>query len=286
MPTSTTANLPATAAVEALTFTNPDTGEQIQTLTVDGTIWIVAAPVARALGYRDAGDLTRNLAADERGTQTVRTPGGAQVMTVISEPGLYRALASRRPGAIRNPQMKERVERFQRWVFHEVLPAAARGGMRIPGTFAEALQLAADQARAIEEQKAQIAELEPRAAQADHYRAADTLVTISSFANDLQLWAKETHNVRILHEHVFDFMAELRLIIRGNTLRNNQPTAEAIDRGLLRPKHTIIQRTAGPEEKISARLTQKGVSYVWDRATARITANGNLNPSTAMEAAR
>ncbi|GAB7044933.1 phage antirepressor [Catenuloplanes indicus] len=279
---STTANLPEPAAADPLTFTNPDTGEQIQTITADGTVWIVAAPVARALGYRDANDLVRNLDADERGTQTVRTPGGSQVMTVISEPGLYRALATRRSGAIRNPQMKDRVERFQRWVFHEVIPAAARGGRPLPRNFAEALQLAADQARAIEEHKAQIAELEPRAAQADHYRAADTLVTISSFANDLQLWAKETHNVRILHEHVFNFMAELGLLIRGNTLRNNQPTANAIDRGLLRPKHTVIERTAGPEEKISARLTQKGVSYVWDKATARIAANGNLAPSTAL----
>jgi|GEM_PF-7113334 len=49
--------------------------------------------VARELGFRDAYNLTQSLDADEKGTCTVSTLGGDQELTIISEPGLYRAEA-------------------------------------------------------------------------------------------------------------------------------------------------------------------------------------------------
>lgn len=81
--------------------------------------WFVAGDVARILGYRMASDMTRNLDADEKGTHILRTPGGEQAVTVISEPGLYEAiLRSRIPQA----------QAFKRWVKHDVLPAIRRTG--------------------------------------------------------------------------------------------------------------------------------------------------------------
>ncbi|MEV4414038.1 Bro-N domain-containing protein [Catellatospora sp. NPDC049609] len=113
---------------EIKTFVFPDSGEQIQTVKRDGGVWLAAPPIARALGYRQAGDMLRHLDDDEKGTHTVRTPGGDQEVTVITESGLFRALAARRVGWVKDPEMRARVEKFQRWVFAEVLPAVFRDG--------------------------------------------------------------------------------------------------------------------------------------------------------------
>jgi prophage antirepressor-like protein len=69
--------------------------------------WAVAKDVADALGYRMASDMTRNLDKEEKDTQIVRTPGGTQKMTVISETGIYEAIFNSR-----RPEAKE----FKAWV--------------------------------------------------------------------------------------------------------------------------------------------------------------------------
>lgn len=272
------------------TFTFAETGDEFQVVVIDGTAWLVATPVARALSYRDAADMVRTLDDDEKGTHTVRTPGGEQRVYIISEPGLWRVITKRRKGALKDVRLRERVERFQRWVFHEVIPAAVRGEdfnkprHEIPQSFADALQLAADQQREIERQRSEIAELEPKAEQADHFRKADGLHAVGDFANELALWARENHGVKILHSEVRDFLGELKLIIRGETVRNNEPQAEAIKRGLMRPKQTTIDtKSHGSFTKGSARLTPKGWGYAWDRAVKRIAEHGSLKPSKAVE---
>lgn len=154
----------------------------------------------------------------------------------------------------------------------------------IPQSFADALQLAADQQREIERKDAAIAELAPKAEQADHFRKADGLSAVGDFANDLALWARETHGVKILHAEVRDFLGQLGLLIRGETVRNNEPTADAIKRGLMRPKHTTIDTNShGSFTKGSARFTPKGWGYAWDRAVKRIAEHGSLKPSKAVE---
>jgi prophage antirepressor-like protein len=95
-------------------------GTNVRVITDEaGEPWFVAADVARILGYREARDLTRGLDEDEKGPQIVRTPGGEQSMTTVTEAGLYSAI------------MRSRVEAakpFRRWVTHEVLPAIRKTG--------------------------------------------------------------------------------------------------------------------------------------------------------------
>lgn len=156
------------------------------------------------------------------------------------------------------------------------------------------LEAARRYVKAIEEKRAAMAradvaeqralELAPAAAQAEHYRAAEGLTAIGDFANDLALWARETHNVKVLHREVRDFMGELGLLIRGNTIRNNEPTADAQKRGLLRIKHSTFEtKTRGTQSSDAARLTQKGCGLVWDRAVVRIAEHGSLLPPASME---
>lgn len=85
----------------------------------DGEPWFVASDVAAALCYRNASDAARNLKDHQKGTQIVRTLGGDQKVTVITESGLYKlVLRSRKPEA----------EEFSDWVTGEVLPTIRKTG--------------------------------------------------------------------------------------------------------------------------------------------------------------
>ncbi|MQS13126.1 Bro-N domain-containing protein [Streptomyces kaniharaensis] len=84
-----------------------------------GKPWRVAADVASVLQIARAHDAVRGLDDDEKGTDTIRTPGGDQQVSIISESGLYSlVLRSRKPDT----------KKFRRWVTHEVLPAIRRTG--------------------------------------------------------------------------------------------------------------------------------------------------------------
>ncbi|MFE1601582.1 BRO-N domain-containing protein [Methylobacterium sp. ID0610] len=104
----------------------------------DGESWFVAADAAIILGHRDAEKLTRTLDEDEKGTHTVGTPGGEQTVAIISEAGLYRAILQRRATNSVPPEIRQTITRFQRWVFHEVLPSIRRTGTYAPAEQSEA----------------------------------------------------------------------------------------------------------------------------------------------------
>lgn len=140
----------------------------------------------------------------------------------------------------------------------------------LPTSFADALELAARQARALEAAA-------PMVEQAEQHRAADSWTAVGDFANKVVAWAQEKHGVRVLHVHVWDFLGELGLIIRGETIRHNHPTADAIRRGLVRAKETNVQKPDGTSKNsISPRLSAAGEGYAWDRAVKRIETTGAL----------
>lgn len=151
-------------------------GQQVRTVIVDGEPWFVAADVAAILGYRMASDMTRRLDDDEKGTRSVRTPGGEQSVTVINEPGLY--------GAILGSQVAGARE-FKRWVKHDVLPAIRRTGQygsALPQSFAEALELAAGEVRRAEALEAKVAEDAPKVAAYDALMDAEGFYTMEAAA--------------------------------------------------------------------------------------------------------
>ncbi len=91
----------------------------VRVVTNNNQPWFVATDVATTLGYRNAPDASRHLDNDEKGTQIVRTPGGDQKLTIISESGLYAlVLRSRKPEA----------RKFAKWVTREVLPSIRQTG--------------------------------------------------------------------------------------------------------------------------------------------------------------
>ncbi len=79
----------------------------------------VAQDVGIALEIQNVRQLLTKFDDDEKGVCTIYTPGGEQEMLTVTEPGLYRLIFKSR---------KAVAKRFQRWLFHEVLPSLRRTG--------------------------------------------------------------------------------------------------------------------------------------------------------------
>lgn len=104
---------------------------EVRVVTRCGAPWWVAADVAKALGYRTTGEVTRFVRDHQKGIEILDTLGGSQKFAVISEPGLY--LAILKSHAVL-------AEKFQDWVTEEVLPAIrSHGGYLTPEATAQAL---------------------------------------------------------------------------------------------------------------------------------------------------
>lgn len=102
---------------------------QVRALSDGDEVLFVASDIAKILRYRDAAALTRTLDDEEKGTRPIGTPGGTQQLSVISEPGLYKAILQRQTGRMETETTKAFVKRFQRWVTHEVLPSIRKHGI-------------------------------------------------------------------------------------------------------------------------------------------------------------
>ncbi|MFI2078704.1 Bro-N domain-containing protein [Streptomyces triculaminicus] len=117
-----------------------------------GTSFIVLAPgLARGLGHRHANHMLASLPDEEKGYRIVGTPGGDQRITYVTEPGFYRLVGQRQAARIKDTFIRDQVERFQHWVFHEVLPSLREHGHYtppVPGNLAEPVVLTWESAAA------------------------------------------------------------------------------------------------------------------------------------------
>lgn len=104
-------------------FENLDLGCKIRTIVEESNVLFCASDVAKALGYADHRSAVQDFC---KGVVKRLSPtsGGMQEMSYIMEPDLYRLIfGSKLEGA----------QKFQAWVFEEVLPS-----IRATGTYAVA----------------------------------------------------------------------------------------------------------------------------------------------------
>jgi len=229
-------------------FTNPQFGE----IRVVGEMF-VAQDVAQALGYYDTYTMTRRLDDDEKGTQSLRTPGGEQDMTVINESGLY--------NAILGSKLKT-AKTFKRWVTGEVLPTIRKHGVfATPDAIERTLndpdyiigilnKIKEERQRRIEAE-AQIAVLAPKAAFYDDVSGSKDAIAIGEVAKVLGISGLGRNNL-------FSRLRELRIL-----QRDNLPYQDYVDRGYFR---VIEQKWTTPngETRISFKtlVYQKGLDYI------------------------
>mgnify|MGYP001472031755 CR=1 FL=1 len=100
-------------------FKNNEFGE-VRTVLKNQEVWFVAKDVCKILDIVKHSTALERLSEIQKGTHTIGTPGGNQVMNIINESGLYKlAFTSRKPEA----------EKFTDWVTSEVLPSIRKHGI-------------------------------------------------------------------------------------------------------------------------------------------------------------
>lgn len=116
-------------------FNNSEFGE-IRTISKNGTVWFCGRDIASALGYKQPETSVRDRVR-EKDTEKFRTltNKGYQTIVYVNESGLYRLIFGSK---------LESAERFQDWVFDEVLPSIRKtGSYSMPTTPQGQIQLLA-----------------------------------------------------------------------------------------------------------------------------------------------
>ena len=116
-------------------FKNEQFGE-VRTILIGGKPWFVAVDVCNALDIGNPSQAISRLDDDEKVTLTTNEGhsgklGGAQMLNVISEAGLYSLiLKSRKPEA----------KAFKRWITHDVIPMIRKTGGYMTDSLLERIQ--------------------------------------------------------------------------------------------------------------------------------------------------
>ena len=170
-------------------FNNAEFG-RVRIIEENGSFLFCASDVAKALGYSNIYDAVRRHC---RGLvkREAPTTSGIQMMSYIPEGDVYRLIVhSKLPSA----------ERFERWVFDEVLPALRRNGIYIPDPLVKQFARDPDFAHAVVdalyEQTDRVNELAPKASYFDAFVDPGDAVPIRIAAK--QLGVSEHWLVRLL----------------------------------------------------------------------------------------
>lgn len=249
-------------------------GNKVRALADGDEVMFVASDIAKILGYRDAAALTRTLDDEEKGTRPIDTHGGTQTMTVISEPGLYKAILQRQTGRMEVEVTREFVKRFQRWVTHEVLPQIRKTGGYIPAGDADSDEdimaravLVAQKTierknQQLQAKDAQIRELEPKAQALDDFTNVEDRLLIRDAAKVLS-----NAGTPIKEKQLREWMADHNWIFKsGGSWR---ATAEHCTAGhlvmVMSQKHGVKDDVTEFAFPPTVRITRKGLALLHKR---------------------
>ena len=228
----------------------------IRILVEDGEPLFCAADVCLALGYGNPSAAIKKHTREEGITKRdTLTSKGIQSLIYIDEANLYRLVMRSK---------LESAERFQDWVYGEVLPAIRKTGRyakpEIPPTYPEALIAYANELKARMALENQIKEDAPKVELADNFLNSDGDFYIRVVAKAIGIGA----------EKLFDWMRAHKMITKMN-----EPYADFCKRGYLRPRSSSFTRSAGTTQTtMSTRVTPKGIYY----SRERLIKEGLLKP--------
>lgn len=231
-------------------FSSPEFGE-LRTIEEGDKIYFVASDVAKALGYKRPADA---VSAHCRYTVKRSIPHpqgkGTLQMNVIPEGDVYRLVAhSELPSA----------EKFESWVFDEVLPTIRKtGGYHIPQSPEEQMAqglLAAQ--KLLAEKDKRIEEMRPKEIFADAVSVSKTDILIGDLAKLIKQNGRDIGQKRL-----FAWLREKGYLIKRKGLDWNMPTQRAMEMKLFRVKETVVTHADGHTTvSKTTKVTGKGQVY-------------------------
>lgn len=234
-------------------FNNPDFG-QVRMVDVDGKPYFMASDIAKALGYARPNDAINQHC---RATVKHSTPisGKMQDVNFIPEGDLYRLIVnSKLPTA----------EKFERWVFDEVLPQIRQTGGYIPSDglsdaeiMAKALMIAqqtiANKDKLLTFKDQQIAELQPKADYTDRILQSKGTININAIAKDYGTNAKKLN--LLLHNLGVQYKQDGQWLLYSKYQAKGYTHSKTID----------FKRSDGrPDTRLHTQWTQKGRLFLYE----------------------
>lgn len=239
-----------------LTLFRLDDGSVRVEVDDNGDPWFVLADLCDLLGITNRGNVAARLADDQKGVRLADTPGGRQSLTFVNESGMWTViLRSDSPAA----------EPVRRWVTGTVLPS-----IRQTGGYSAAPALSEDEIvhqaltitnRRVEALTARVAELEPRAAVADHLLDATGDMSVGDAAKTLA-----RSGAAIGQQRLFEFLDAIGWTYRKAGVRHIKQSA--IEAGVLTalPKSHHHPRTGELViDPPQVRVTAKGIARLLPR---------------------
>lgn len=237
---------------EIVSFDNPEFG-QVRAVEVDGKPIFCAKDIAKALDYSDTKNAIKLHCKGVAFYHPLETAGGTQKMRFITEPDVYRLIThSKLPNA----------QRFEAWVFEEVLPSIRRTGGYVAAKpdespeeiMARAVLVAQE---TIERQKKQLDEMKPKAVFADAVATSKTSILIGDLAKILK-----QNGVDMGQRRLFEWMRQRGYLMRANGSSHNMPTQRSMERGWFEIKETSITHSDGHiTVQRTPKVTGKGQQY-------------------------
>lgn len=241
-------------------FRSEDFGN-IRTAEENGRILFCGSDVAKALGYAKPQNaiITHCKGALKRGTPT---NGGTQEMLFIPEGDVYRLIThSKLPAA----------DKFERWVFDEVLPTIRKHGaymneqtleqaLTSPDFLIRLAQELKSEKEARQRLEKQAAEDAPKVLFAKMVETAETSILIGDLAKFLK-----QNGINTGQNRLFEWMRGHGYLVKNGASRN-MPTQRAMEMGLFEVKEST---TANPDGTIrlhrTTKVTGKGQVYFMKR---------------------
>lgn len=233
-------------------FNNPEFG-QVRVLEKDGQPWFVANDVARALGYTNPSKATNDHCKKAITTWGNDSLGRRQEFKVIPEGDIYRlVIKSQLPSA----------EKFETWVFDEVLPSIRQNG----GYIANQENLTPEQIVAnalivaqniIKQKDKLLEEQKPKVLFADAVSASHTSILVGDLAKLLR-----QNGIDIGANRLFEWLRENGYLIKRKGADWNMPTQYSMDLGLFEIKERTINNPDGSIKTTKTpKVTGKGQQY-------------------------
>lgn len=240
---------------EMQVFRNEQFGE-VRTIEENGKPLFCGSDVARALGYSRPNEA---VARHAKGTLKRRIPtnGGEQEMLFIAEGDVYRLIThSKLPTA----------EKFERWVFDEVLPTIRKHGAYLTPETLEAALLNPDYliklATALKEETEKRKALEAREKEnAPKVLFADSVGTSKStiLVGDLAKIIRQ-NGVDIGRTRMFDWLRSSGYLMKDGQSKN-MPTQYSMELGLMEIKERTVSTPSGTIINKTPVITGKGQLY-------------------------